>query len=731
MASIDEAYRRAEQLLPWNAAKLVCNAPVVPQWLDGGVFSYRRRTAEGLETVVVDADGGKRRPARSGSAPAAPAPVPLAAADSADGPAGPAILPSHDGRRAVFVKDHDLWLRDLASGEEKELTTDGEPYWDYAGSPEGNMSAVSDRVHGIVRPPVAVWSPDSRRVLTHKLDQRGVPETPMVRHVPPEGVLPELFTYRQNRPGDPVVVTSQLVVVDCETGRSADVQHPPQSATWESPLLMGRAWWSRDGRRAWFIHMGRGERSATLFEHDVAAGTTRTVLTESTETTMDLHPTLGLPPLATVLETSGEVLWFSERDGWGHLYLFDLATGVLKRQLTSGAWLVRDVLLTDETSRFVYLLGAGREPGRDPYYRHLYRVSLDGGEAELLTPEDADHEVYVAPDASVFVDNASTVSGPPVARLRACDGRLITVLEEADVSALDAIGWRRPERFCVKARDGATALYGTLFYPRDFDPAQRYPVVEDIYGWRQTTHAPVRVRAEQDHPFDLFDYWYPQAVAELGFIVVTLDALGTPYRSRAFHEVSYGAAEDVVGLRDHVGALRQLAEQRPYLDLDRVGVYGHSAGGLATALAMLRHPEVYSVGVSSCPGNDMRLYDIDSCEKDLAMFPGGNDGANTNAALLADRLAGRLFIVYGELDDNTHPAMALRLVDALIKAGKPFDLLVMPGANHSLQFEPYFLKRSWDYLVRNLLGEEPPDRVDFRPDDIVLPRCLSTPSVVE
>jgi dipeptidyl-peptidase 4 len=526
-------------------------------------------------------------------------------------------------------------------------------------------------------------------------------------------------------------VNSQLVVVDVESGDVAEFEHPLQSATWESPLLMGRAWWSDDGQRIWFIHMGRGERSATLLELDVASGTTRTVLTESTPMTMDLHPTLGLPPIATVLESAGEVLWFSERDGWGHLYLYDLATGALKRQLTRGAWVVRDVLRTDETSRFVYLLGAGREPERDPYYRHLYRVSLDGGEPELLTPEDADHEAFVAPDTSVFVDNASTVSEPPVARLRACDGRLIAVLEEADVSALDAVGWRRPERFTVKARDGATDLYGTLFYPRDFDPSKRYLVVEDIYGWRQTTHAPVRMRAEQDHPFDLFDYWYPQAVAELGFIVVTLDALGTPYRSRAFHEVSYGAAEDVIGLRDHVGALRQLAAARPYLDLQRVGVYGHSAGGLATALAMLRHPDVYAVGIASSPGQDMRLYDIDSCEKDLAMFPGGSDGSSTNAALLAERLAGKLFIVYGELDDNTHPAMALRLVDALIKADKPFDLLVMPGANHSLQFEPYFLRRSWDHLVEHLLGEEPPTDVAFRPDDLCLPRCISTPAVAD
>ena len=719
MSSIHDRYVRAEETLPWNAAKLVRGAPVVPEWLDAGRFAYQRRTAEGLERVEVEVAGGTARPS------------------DARGQAGevheadPATLPSPDGRWAAFVKDHDLWLRELESGEERRLTTDGEPYWDYAGSPEGNMSAVSDKVYGLIHAPVAVWSPDSRRLLTHKLDQRGVPDTPMLWHAPPEGTTPRLFTYRQNRPGDPVVVSSQLVVIDVESGAVTDFEHPVQSATWESPLRMGRAWWSEDGGRAWFIHMARGERSATLLEYDVAAGTTRTVLAETTETTMDLHPTLGLPPIATVLEASGEVLWFSERDGWGHLYLYDLATGALKRQLTRGEWVVRDVAHVDQTSRLVYLLGAGREPGRDPYYRHLYRVSLDGGEPELLTPEDADHEAYISPDGAAFVDNAATVSEPPVARLRAGDGRLIAVLEEADVSALDDLGWRRPERFTVKARDGQTDLHGTIWYPRDFDPAKRYPVVEDIYGWRQTTHAQVRMRAEQDHPFDLFDYWYPQAVAELGFVVVTLDALGTPYRSRAFHEVSYGAAEDVVGLADHVGALRQLAGQRPYLDLERVGVYGHSAGGFAAARALFAHPDVYTVGVSSCGAHDLRLYDIDSVEKDLAMFPGGNDGSNANNALLADRLEGDLFLVCGELDDNTHPAMTLRLVDALVKAGKPFDLLVMPGANHSLQFDPYFLRRSWDYLVQHLLGEEPPSGVEFRPDDLCLPRCLTTPATVD
>ena len=550
MPTIRERYERAVKMLPWNAAKLVRNASVVPEWLGGGDFVYKRRTLDGVETVRVGVAGGEKTLVDLGRSP------------PAAGPASDVSL-SPDGRFTAFVRDHDVWLRTLASGEERALTEDGEPYCDYAGSPEGSGGILSDKVHGVVHPPVVRWSPDSRRLLTHWLDQRGVPDTPVVRHVPPADVMPELFTYRQNRPGDQVVVTSQLVVIDVESGEVAEFEHPVQSATTESPLEMGRAWWSGDGRRAWFIHMGRGERSATLLEYNVESGRSRTVLDETIATTMDLNPTSGRPPLATVLEASGEVLWYSERDGWGHLYLYDLATGQLKRQLTRGAWVVRDVLATDETSRVVYLLGGGREPGRDPYYRHVYRISLDGGGPELLTPEDADHEAYLSPDRSVFVDNAATVSEPPVARLRACDGRLIAVLEESDVSALDERRWRRPRRFAVKARDGETDLYGTLFFPHDFLPFHVYPMVEDIDGSRRTTHAPVRMRGEQDHPSDRFDYWYPQAVAELGFVVMTLDGLGTPQRSRAFHEVWYGAAEDVVGLEDHVGALRQLAETSP------------------------------------------------------------------------------------------------------------------------------------------------------------------------
>ena len=501
MATVRERYKRAEQMLPWNAARLVRGAPVVPEWLDSGAFVYRRRTADGIETVRVDVASGEKT-------------LVDAAFSGAAAVLGTGESVSPDGRSEVFVRDHDVWLRTLASGEERALTSDGEPYWDYAGTPEGDGSAVSDRGRGIARPPVVRWSPDSRRLLTHRLDQRGVPDTPMVRHVPPDGVLPELLTYRQNRPGDPIVVTSQLLLIDVESGEVAEFEHPVQSATRESPLEKGRAWWSGDGRRVWFIHMGRGERSATLLEYDVASGRSRTVLTESTATTMDLHPTRGRPPLATILEASGEVLWYSERDGWGHLYLYDLAAGQLKRQLTRGAWVVRDVLATDETSRIVYLLGGGREPERDPYYRHLYRVSLDGGDPELLTPEDADHEAHVSPDCAVFVDNAATVSEPPVARLRACDGRLIAVLEEADVSALDERRWRRPRRFTVKAQDGETDLYGTLFFPRDFVPFHVFPVVEHIGGGRQTTHAPVRMPAEQARPAELFEYWYPQAVAE-------------------------------------------------------------------------------------------------------------------------------------------------------------------------------------------------------------------------
>ena len=398
------------------------------------------------------------------------------------------------------------------------------------------------------------------------------------------------------------------------------------------------------------------------------------------------------------------MLWFSERDDYGNLYLYDLAGGRLKRAVTSGAGDVAQVLAVDPRARTVLFTAVGREPGRDPYFRHLYRASLDGGAPRLLTPEDADHEVALSPDGSRVADAYSRPDVPPVLVLRdASTGRVRDTLFRGDVSRLTAAGWTPPTAFTVKARDGRTDLYGLMYRPSAFDPARRYPVVVNVYPGPQVgsvgsrSFSPARGDA--------------RALAELGFVVVQLDALGTPLRSKTFH-AAYAADMGDNGIPDQVAAVRQLAARYSWVDSTRVGVWGHSGGGYATAAAMLRFPDFFKAGVSEAGNHDNRLYEDDWGEKWTGLVqqaPGGGTNYDAQAnQLRAGALKGPLLVAYGTADDNVPPDNSLALVDALIAANKDVDVLPMPNRRHGFAGEPYMVRRRWDYFVRYLLGAEPP-----------------------
>ena len=372
--------------------------------------------------------------------------------------------------------------------------------------------------------------------------------------------------------------------------------------------------------------------------------------------------------------------------------------------------MVVDLLEVDEAEEWAYFTGVGREAGRDPYFRHLYRARLDGSRMELLTPEDADHEVGFSPTGKWLVDTYSTRTTAPVTVLRRADGTRVLTLEEADFSRLLATGWRWPTPFTVKARDGVTDLYGYLYFPTDFDPTGSYPVVDYIYpgpqtgpiGYRQATAAP----RGNGH-----------ALAELGFIVFTIDALGTPLRNKAFHDSYYGDMGDN-GIADHVAALRQLGARYPAMDLDRVGIFGHSGGGFSSTDALLRYPDVFKVAVSSAGNHDNRSYDYTWGEKYQGLLEGGEGGGDTFDTQanqnLAGRLEGKLLLMYGTLDDNVHPNATLLLMDELIRHNQDFDLLVVPNRNHGFSNEPYVIRRRWDYFVEHLLGLEPPEEYHLR-----------------
>ncbi|HUY99679.1 MAG TPA: prolyl oligopeptidase family serine peptidase, partial [Thermomicrobiaceae bacterium] len=380
-------------------------------------------------------------------------------------------------------------------------------------------------------------------------------------------------------------------------------------------------------------------------------------------------------------------------------------------------WTVRDVVHLDEAGGWLYFTAGGREPARDPYFRHLYRCRLDGTDLSLLTPEDAEHSVTVSPSGRFFLDTHSRVDLPPVTVVRAADGAHVLTLEEADVAGLLARGWRFPERVRVTARDGVTPLYGMLIRPSGYDPARRYPLLDAIYPGPQT------IRTPKGFPDAASGFWQDQALAELGFVVVTLDGRGTPYRWKAFHDAAYGERfGEAGGLGDHVAGLRQLGERDGSLDLERVGIYGHSGGGYASTRALLSFPDFYRVAVSSAGNHDQRGYNASWGERWIGPYEAEVYALQDNIAR-AGQLQGKLLLVHGELDDNVHPSLTLRLVDALIAADKDFDLLIIPHTNHGLfdtrrglaaqerylsQGHPYFVRKRWDYFVRHLLGAEPP-----------------------
>ncbi|MCX4546137.1 DPP IV N-terminal domain-containing protein [Streptomyces sp. NBC_01565] len=747
--STTEDYQAAEQLLrrPARPGELVTGDKVRPQWIDGGArFWYAESNGVGRRFVLVDPAAGTREPAfdhaRLAAALAAasgqqvdPEALPFMAVELAGNavefaafgeywrcrpagdtdtgtgnytceraeftpPGNPLDVPSPDGKVAVSQRGHDLWARSLSDGREWALTTDGEPDHRYGSGPDSTGNATLLRKIGLPHlPPAVAWSPDSTKVLAHRTDERDVRRTHLVEARPADGGAPVPHTQRYAYPGDENVPLAELVVLDVATGTMVRAQAEPLLMPQLSPIATKWAWWAPDGSAVYYLGRPRDQRTLTLHRLDPATGEVTTVLSETGATRVEPNQWAYEPPIVRVL--ADEVLWYSQRDGWGHLYRYDLRTGALLGQVTSGQWAVRQILRVDEAERAVYFTASGLVE-EDPYRRTVCRVGLDGTGFTRVTDDALDH-VVTLPGAGqqYFIDSASTVDTPPVSRVRDWAGRVLVELERADISRLAATGWTPPERFRVKAADGVTDVYGVLYRPRGFDPAERYPVVDHVYPGPQVN----RVAPCFDPGGMGLD---AEPLAALGFVVVALDGRGTPGRSKSFHDASYGRLADAGGLADHVAALRQLAEPRPWMDLDRVGAFGHSGGGFAAARAMLDFPEVYKAAVALSGSHDARCFNLGFVEAyDGADSP--ETWARTSNIDLAHRLTGKLLLVHGEMDDQVHPDHTLRLADRLIAADKDFELLIVPGAEHTfIDCLAYVRKRCWDFLVRELMGTPPP-----------------------
>lgn len=691
-------YARAEKFLAPRTAPLVFGASVRPAWLDGDRFWYRNTTAAGAEFVMVDPVRRTRQVVDSSQVAPAGRAAPGAAARG--GLRNTVVSP--DGKLGAFIRNENLWVRDLAAGTERQLTTDGVKDFGYATDNAGWTR--SDR-------PILLWSPDSRKIATFQQDQRNVGDMYLVET---RVGHPVLQAWKYPLPGDSVVAMIHRVVINLDGPSVVRLQMPPDQhrSTLCDHVICGGEWadieWTPDASRLVFVSTSRDHRDEVLRVADAATGAVRDIYKESVSTFFES----GNGKINWhALPGTNEFIWFSERDDWGNLYLYDLTSGRLKNQITRGPGNVLQVLRVDEKARVIYFTGAGREAGRDPYFRHLYRVGFDGKQLQLLTPEDADHAVSLAPSGRYFVDSYSRPDVPPVTVVRDAAGKLLLTVEKADISRLLAAGWTPPVPFTVKARDGKTDLYGLLFRPTNFDSTKKYPIVNQIYPGPQT--GSVGSRSFSASRGDT------RALAELGFIVVQLDAMGTPYRSKSFHAAYYGDMGDN-GLPDQVAGMKELGRRFPWIDLDRVGIWGHSGGGYASLGAMLRYPDFFKVAVSESGNHDNREYEDDWGEKWQGLLERKPDGttnydsqANQN---LAKNLKGKLLLVHGTMDNNVPPYNTLLVVGELVKANRDFDLLLLPNRAHGYGPDTqYAMRRRWDYFVRNLLGAEPPPAYEFRP----------------
>jgi len=729
-------YARAEAVLPQHINELIFGLSVRPQWIgDGAEFWFERNTPQGRDYVRVNPISNQTTPLFDHDALvsqlAAASGKPLARKDlrltglkldaktgslefSHDGrkwrfdPTQGTVSPtaatnrsstSPDGRWMAEVRDGDIYIVSVADGSARRLTQDGanSPY----ATPLINLKDMA--AQGTSRPetsPMVIWSPDSRKIATYRIDRSSARHLSLVQSSPKDGGPPRVLDYVYPLTGDTDIPTSEGLIFDIETGQRTAMQTPPRPV-----LYYGGPWyeWSADSKAVFERQPARGYGALTLNRIEADTGQVRKLTEDTSDTYVDFYGHFW-----TYDDKSDTHFWTADPEGYAHIYAINAQTGA-RRQLTSGNWRARTVAGTDNKAGRVLIVGSGREAGRDPYLRHLYSVPTNGGQIRLLTPEAMDHDVSVSPDGRFFVDNMSTINQPTRSVLRrSSDGRIVMELGRADISAYLAAGYRLPEPFQTVAADGVTPIYGAIFKPADFDPAKHYPVIEDIYTGPHYVMTPKSFEAAMTGR-------NANAVAQIGVIAITIDGRGTWGRSRAFQQVAYKNLH-AVGLDDHIAGIRDIASRNPWMDTGRVGIYGFSAGGYDVVRAMTRRPDFYKVGVTASGNHDNRLDKATWNEQWMGTELGPLYDENSNITW-APKLEGRLLVAHGELDENVPPLASLRLADALIKANKDFEFMMVPNADHFLDAVPYYQRRRWDFFVRELLNQTPPEAYPMRPFD--------------
>jgi len=728
-------YQRAEKQLRATTATLVTGTISQQKWLDDTHLSYRTEIAGGHRFMIADTVSGTKGEAFNHQGIAAALSTSkiqyqandlpfkrytfdqrtsidfsvkgvgyhCLISDSSCAKSEPLALPkarvlAPNKKIAAFIKAHNLWLVNMASGKETQLTFDGTEHFGYATNNAGWTRSKT---------PVILWSPDSKKIATFQHDSRKVESM----HLVSTNVgHPKLDSWKYPLPGDKHIFMLERVIIDVEQGKTLRLKTPAdyqRSTVTDHIYRRGKmldVQWNMASDALAFVSVSRDHATATLRVADASNGKVSTVLNEKASSFFESGKGKAN---WYFLPQSNEVIWFSQRSDWGHLYLYDLASGELKQAITQGNWNVLQVRHIDTKHREIYFTGAGKEQG-DPYFQYFYKVNFDGSHLTLLTPEMADHSVVLNDGASHFIDSFSTPSQPQQSMVRSVTGEHTMALAKSDISKLLATDWRAPTAFVVKDRNGNHDIHGLMYKPSNFDPTKQYPVVNYLYPGPQT--GSIGSRSFSASRGD------KQAMAELGFILIEIDALGTPMRSKSFHEFYYGNMGDS-GVPDQMAAIKQLAKKYSWIDIDRVGIWGHSGGGFASTNAILKYPDFYKVAVSGAGNHDNRNYADPWGEKWQGLVKTNEDGStnydNQANQLIVDGLKGKLLLAHGTLDDNVPPFNTLIVVNALIKANKDFDLLMLPNRRHGFAREPYMMRKRWDYFVEHLMGKTPPKEFKF------------------
>ena len=751
-------YARAEKFMTYNTAPLILRAGVRPNWLPDGRFWYRVTTEQGNEFILVDPARGTRGPAfdhvklaaalaTASNTKVGAYQLPFQQIDfSADGklivnvagrrfscdtqgnqcqelpnanggqrgegqrggqrggPGANVMATSPDGKRTAFIRDYNLWVRDAATGKETQLTTDGVKDFGYATNNAGWTKSDS---------PVLAWSPDSKKIATFQHDGRGVGEMYLASTVAGH---PKLEAWKYPLPGDAKIFMIERVIIDVDTAKIIRLKMPADAhrSTLCDHIVCGGTWadvqWGSDSAQLAFASTSRDRKQVTLRLANPLTGDVRDVLEEKVDTFFESSAASSAGRVNwRYLSASNEILWYSQRDDWGQLYLYDANNGKLKNQITKGDWMVSEIVKVDEKNRQIYFWAFGLQK-ENPYFENLCRVGFDGKNFSMLTPESGYHLASFSPSGNFILDTYSKPDQPPVTVLRTINGKWVSEVNRADVSRLREKGWKPPTPITVKAHDGVTDIYGLLFTPTHLDSGRKYPVIDYIYPGPQGGSMGGNwsfSASRGDH----------QSLAELGFVVVVLEGTSNPLRSKSFHDMYYPNMSENT-LPDQVGGIRQLAQRYAFLDTNRVGIWGHSGGGFATAAAMFRYPDFFKVGISESGNHDNRNYEDDWGERYIGLLTKGPDGKDNYEAqanqVYAKNLKGKLMLAHGLMDNNVPPYNTMLVVEALTRANKDYDLVVFPNAAHGFgTYSPYMMRKRWDYFVKNLLGKEPPKEYQF------------------